>query len=196
MKMDNPLKVISMITIRITRWSGVSLPNMLRRPSSQYSFTLLISFLIIMHLPFHYADVAVLQYFEMLHGEPLGVVVRTYRVDQVTARDQAALRNVAFPDDHLLRISHYLVGIVVKVACYTVHPDGLVDVSRNDPVVIPLFLHILVVAECAFVHQEQGAVAVSFNRVFIRRKGEKQFMEAAYMLFGLDGTVLRQVLRE
>src|SRR5665647_645815 len=119
MKMDNPLKIISMITIRITRRSGVSLPNRLRRPSSQYSFTLLINFLIIAYLPFHNADVAVLQYLEMLHVEPLGVVVRAYRVDQVTARDQAALRNVAFPDDHLFRISHYLIGIVVKVACYT-----------------------------------------------------------------------------
>src|SRR5659263_738417 len=137
MKMDNPLKIINRITMSITRRSGVSRPKRLRRPSSQFSFTLLISFLIIAYLPFHYADVAVLQYIEMLHGEPLGVVVRAYRVDQVTARDQAALRNVAFPDDHLLRISHYLVGIVVKVACYTVHPDGLVDVSRNDPVVIP-----------------------------------------------------------
>src|SRR5660397_269391 len=117
MKMDNPLKVISMITIRITRRSGVSLPKRLRRPSSRYSFTLLISFLIIMHLPFHYADVAVLQYLEMLHGEPFGVVVRAYRVYQVTARDQAALRNVAFPDDHLLRISDYLLGIVGDVAC-------------------------------------------------------------------------------
>jgi len=196
MKMDNPLKVISMITIRITRRSGVSLPNRLRRPSSQYSFTLLISFLIIMHLPFHYADVAVLHYLEMLHGKPLGVVVGAYRVDQVTARDQVALRNVTFADNHLLRVGHYLIGIVVKVACYTVHPDGLVDVPRNYPVVIPLFLHILIVAECAFVHKEQGAVDVAFNRVFIRRKGEKQFMETAYMLFGLDGTVLRQVLRE
>src|SRR5665648_1224846 len=105
-------------------------------------------------------------------------------------------RNVTFADDHLPRIGHHLVWIVVEVARYTVHPNSLVDVPRDNPVVIPLFLHILIVAECAFIHQEQGAVDVVFNCIFVRRKGEKQFMETAYMLFGFDGTVLRQVLRE
>ena len=72
----------------------------------------------------------------------------------------------------------------------------LVDVARNQPVVITLLgkVHIIVVG--ALVRQLQGAVDVVPDGILLGREREEQLVKAPYVLPSLGGTVLRKVLRE
>lgn len=66
------------------------------------------------------------------------VVITPYGVQQPASGNKASFGNTAFPDNHLPGIGRHLIGIVVKVAYYTVHLYRLVDVPGNDTVIIPL----------------------------------------------------------
>lgn len=73
----------------------------------------------------------------MLDNEPVRIVIRPDSILKPALRHQAALRHVALTDDHLPGIRPRLIGITVEVARHAVHLDNLVDVTRNQTVVIP-----------------------------------------------------------
>ena len=104
--------------------------------------------------------VLVLQDGELLNDEPVRIVVRAPCVLERAGGDKAALGHVALPDDHLAGIRRCLVRINGEIAHHAVHMHHLVDVARNQPIVIALLgkVHIIVVG--ALVRQLQGAVNV------------------------------------
>ena len=147
-------------------------------------------------LPFHCPQVTVLQYGELLHREAVRVVVRTHRVQKAAAGDKAPFGDVAAPDERLPRVAGDDIGIAVEVARHAVHLHGLVDVRRDDAVVVSLFLPVLVVAEGALVAQVQCPAYVALDGGLVGREREEQFVKPPHVLPRLDRPVLRQVLRE
>ena len=154
----------------------------------------LINFLI--GLSLQCLQVAVFQNREALDGKPVRVVVRTRGVQQAARRYEAALRDVALADNHLPGVGIHAVGIAVEIADHRIDLQHLIDVTRDDAVVVAFLGEIRVVIVGTLVRQQQGAFDVVFNRTFFRREREEQLVEAAHVLAGFGGTVLREVLRE
>ena len=124
------------------------------------------------------------------------IVVRPHRVQQAAAGYKTALGDVAAPDERLAGIGRHDIGVTLEVARHAVHPHGLVDVRRDDSVVIPLLFPVLVVAEGTFVTQVQCPADVALNGRLVGRECEEQFVEPPDMFPRLDRTVLGKVLRE
>lgn len=112
--------------------------------------------------------IPVLQYGELLDDEPVGIVVRTPRILERTGGDKASLGHVALTDDQLPGVCTRLVGIGGKVAHHAVHVYHLVDVARNQPVVISLFGKVHIVVIGALVRQLQGTAYIVLDRVLLR----------------------------
>ena len=72
-------------------------------------------------LAVNHAQVAILDNLKTFHRKAVRVVVRTHRIDKVTARYKAAFRNVAFSDYQLFGIRGDFVGIGVEIAYNAVH---------------------------------------------------------------------------
>lgn len=56
-----------------------------------------------------------------------------------------------------------LVWVAVEIAYYGIHLDTLVDVARDDSVVITFFLHILIICVSAPVTEEKRPMYVVFD---------------------------------
>ena len=83
--------------------------------------------------------------------KPVGIVVRTGRVQEAARSHEAALGDVALPDDLLRGVGHGTVGIAVEIAHHAVHLQHLVDVPGDDAVVVPLLGKVRIVVVHAFV---------------------------------------------
>ena len=83
-----------------------------------------------------------------------------------------------------------LVGIGGKVAHHAVHVYHLVDVARNQPVVISLFGKVHIVVIGALVRQLQGTAYIVFDRVLLRREREEQLVKTPDVFPRLGGAVL------
>ena len=164
------------------RTAGYGCPHVLRRQVSLSSF----------HTPY----IPVLQYGELLDDEPVGIVVRTPRILKRTGGDKASLGHVALTDDQLSGVCMRLVGIDGKVAHHAVHVYHLVDVARNQPVVISLFGKVHIVVIGALVRQLQGTVDVVADGLFLWREREEQLVKASYVFPRLGRTILRKILRK
>ena len=132
----------------------------------------------------------------MLHDESLRVVVRAHGIGEFAARDERTFGDVARPNYQLPGIRPDLVWVTVEIAYHGIHLDTLIDVARNDSVVITFFLHILIICVSAPVAEEKRTMYVAFDCCRVGREGEEQLVKAPYMLAGFDGTVLRKVLRK
>ena len=133
---------------------------------------------------------------ERFHDEAVRVVVAPCGVQEPARGDKASDRQAAFPDNKLPGIGSHLVGVLVEVAFHAVNLHRLVDVARNDTVVVALFRQVLVVVERIPVGEEQGAFDVSLDGVLVGREREKEFMETLHVRFRFNRSVLRHVLRE
>ena len=153
-----------------------------------------------MHFPIRLSlqclQVAVLQNSEALDGKSVRVVVRARGVQQAAARYEAPLRYVALADNHLPRVGIDLVGIEVEVADHRIDLQRLIDVARDDTVVVPLLGEVHVVVVGTLVREQQGAFEVVLDGALFGREGEEQLVKAADVLACLRRTVLREVLRE
>ena len=132
----------------------------------------------------------------MLDNEPVRIVIRPDSILKPALRHQAAFRHIALTDDHLPGIRPRLIGITVEVAGHAVHLDNLVDVTRNQAVVIPFLGKVHIIMVGALVGQQQSPVDIVLDGVLLRRKAEEEFMEPPHVLPGFRRTVLRKVLRE
>ena len=90
------------------------------------------------------------------------------RVQKAARGHEAALGDVALPDDLLRGVGHGTVGIAVEVAHHAVHLQHLVDVPGDDAVVVPLLREVRIIVVHALVRQQQGTFHVVFNRAFFR----------------------------
>ena len=136
------------------------------------------------------ARVPVFQYHKVLDDEPVGIVVRTPRILERTGGDKASLGHVALTDDQLPGICTRLVGIGGKVAHHAVHVYHLVDVARNQPVVISLFGKVHIVVIGALVRQLQGTAYIVLDRVLLRGEREEQLVKTPDVFPRLGGAVL------
>ena len=128
--------------------------------------------------------------------KPLGLSSERDEFEQAAGGHEAALGDVALPDDLLRGVGHGTVGIAVEVAHHAVHLQHLVDVPGDDAVVVPLLREVRIVVVHAFVRQQQGTLHVVFYRALFGREREEQLVETAHMFPCLRRTVLREVLRE
>ena len=133
---------------------------------------------------------------ERFHDEAVRVVVAPCGVQEPARGDKASDRQAAFPDNKLPGIGSHLVGVLVEVTFHAVNLHRLVDVARNDTVVVALFRQVLVVVERTPVGEEQGAFDVSLDGVLVGREREKEFVETLHVRFRFNRSVLRHVLRE
>ena len=156
-----------MVTITITRASGLNGLTRLRKRSSSHSFTRPMIFCNITHLPFRYPDVPVFHDLEFLHSETVRVIITSDRVNQVTAGDKASFGHVRLPENHLPGVCYRRIGVHIEIAGDTVHLYNLVDITRNDTVVVPFFSHILIVFESTFIYKEQRPVYITFDGFFV-----------------------------
>ena len=110
---------------------------------------------------------------------PLGLSSETPRILERTGGDKASLGHVALTDDQLPGICTRLVGIGGKVAHHAVHVYHLVDVARNQPVVISLLGKVHIVVIGALVRQLQGTAYIVLDRVLLRGEREEQLVKSA-----------------
>ena len=96
------------------------------------------------------------------------IAVRTGRVQEAARRHEAALGDVALPDDLLRGVGSRTVRVAVEVAHHAVHFQHLVDVPGDDAVVVPLLREVRIIVVHALVRQQQGTFHVVFNRAFFR----------------------------
>ena len=73
------------------------------------------------------------------------IIVRADRVNKPAAGYQTALGDIALTDYHLTGIGSHVIWIGVEIAYHAINLNGLVDIARNDTVVVPLFGQILIV---------------------------------------------------
>ena len=59
--------------------------------------------------------------------------------------------------------AYVLTWVAVEIAYYGIHLDTLVDVARDDSVVITFFLHILIICVSAPVTEEKRPMYVVFD---------------------------------
>ena len=104
----------------------------------------------------------------MLDNEPVRIVIRPDSILKPALRHQAAFRHVALTDDHLPGIRPRLIGIAVEVASHTVHLDNLVDVTRNQTVIISLLRKIHIIMVSALVSQQQSTMDIVFDGILLR----------------------------
>jgi hypothetical protein len=85
-------------------------------------------------------QIAVFDYLKLFHRKTLRVVVTPNGIDKVASGNQRALGNVAGSDDPLPGVGHGLIGVRVEIADHRIYLYHLVDISRHDAVIVPLFL--------------------------------------------------------
>ena len=99
-------------------------------------------------------------YRKILDDESVGVVVGATRVFQFATAHQRSLRDIALTDNHLLGIGAHIVGIVGEVHHHAIDFKHLIDISRNDAVVVTLLREIPVVVVGTLVGQQQSAADI------------------------------------
>ena len=117
-------------------------------------------------------QVSVFQNREALDGKSVRVIIRTRGVQQTATRYEAALRHVALADNHLTRVGIDLVGVAVEVADHRIDLQHLIDVARDDTVVIAFLGEIRVIVVGTPVREQQGTFDIVLDRALFRREGE------------------------
>ena len=192
--MANTPKMTSTTMIFVRSGSAASHTRNRSSCLSVHSFRRSINFFI--GLSIQCLQVAVFQNREALDGKSVGIVVRTGGVQQAARRYEAALRHVALADNHLPRVGVHAVGIAVEIAHHRIDLQHLIDVARDDAVVVALLGEIRIVVIDALVGQQQGAFDVMLDSAFFGREREEQLVKAAHVLARFGWAVLREVLRE
>ena len=124
------------------------------------------------------------------------IVIASDRIDEIASGYKAAFGDVAFTNNELPCMSYYFIGIGIKITDDTVHLQILIDITENYPVIVSLFLQVPVITEGRFINKEQGSADITFNRILIGRKREKQFMESLDVFPRFNRTILGQILRQ
>ena len=109
-------------------------------------------------------QVSVFQNREALDGKSVRVIIRTRGVQQTATRYEAALRHVALADNHLTRVGIDLVGVAVEVADHRIDLQHLIDVARDDTVVIAFLGEIRVIVVGTPVREQQGTFDIVLDR--------------------------------
>ena len=82
-------------------------------------------------------DVLVLDNLEPFDIEAIRIVIAAARIEQATYGHETALGHIGGTDNHLPGMRPYRIGIAVEVTEYAVHLYDLIDISRDDTVVVP-----------------------------------------------------------
>lgn len=142
------------------------------------------------------SHVAVLDDAEAFEDKSVRIVVRALGVHQLPVCDEAALGNGHLAYDPLPGVGLYVVRIAVEVADHAIDDDPLVNVARNDTVVVPLLRQIAVVLEGCAVGEVERTLNIALDGRFVGREREEEFVEMAHVLPRFDWAVLREVLRQ
>lgn len=95
------------------------------------------------------------------------IVITTDRINESATGNKASFGHITGTDNHLPGIGRYLIRIAVEIAHHAIHLHRLVDIRRNDAIVISFLAPILVVAESTFVAEEQRPLDIAFNGILI-----------------------------
>ena len=98
-----------------------------------------------------YSDILVFNHIKGFEGKAMRIVIAAHRSNQTAAGNQAALGQVTLADNELTGVCNCTIRICIEIARNTVYFNRLIDIPRNNAVVISLFGQITVIIEGAYL---------------------------------------------
>ena len=127
--------------------------------------------------------------------KPLGLSSGTGRVQEAARSHEAALGDVALPDDLLRGVGHGTVGIAVEIAHHAVHLQHLIDVPGDDAVVVPLLGKVRIVVVHALSANSRARFTLCSIALFSGER-EEQLVETARVPLASAGRFCDKSCRE